>query len=62
MSERDPAHAGDNGAATAEELQSVDGSWFPRGGKDRHYGAAYTTSLTILALTPPYQVLPIFQR
>ena len=49
-------------AATIIDAQGGDGSWFPRGGKDRHYGAAYTTSLTILALTPPYQVLPIFQR
>jgi hypothetical protein len=29
---------------------------------DGPYGSAYTTALAILALTPPYQILPIYQR
>lgn len=42
--------------------QKSDGSWQLREGSDVQYGAPYMTSLTILALTAPYQMLPIFQR
>ncbi|MCA9092473.1 MAG: hypothetical protein KDA68_03225 [Planctomycetaceae bacterium] len=42
--------------------QMDDGSWIMREGADIEYGAAYMTALSVLALTPPYQTLPIFQR
>ena len=42
--------------------QSDDGSWPLGTGHERNYGSTYTTSLAILALTPAYQLLPIFQR
>jgi hypothetical protein len=42
--------------------QAKDGSWPAEVSQERPYGSAYTTSLAILALTPPYQLLPIFQR
>ncbi|MBC8351692.1 MAG: terpene cyclase/mutase family protein [Planctomycetes bacterium] len=44
------------------EEQSDDGSWPLGTGHERNYGATYTTSLAILALTPAYQLLPIYQR
>lgn len=47
---------------TVTAHQSRDGAWRPAGGLDRRYGEAYTTAMTVLALTPPYQLLPIFQR
>jgi len=47
---------------TVTDHQSRDGAWRPAGGLDRRYGEAYTTAMTLLALTPPYQLLPIFQR
>lgn len=42
--------------------QRSDGSWEPEATKDTHYGNIYTTAITVLALTPPYQLLPIYQR
>ena len=42
--------------------QRADGSWLSLDGSESHFGSAYSTALTILALTPPYQMLPIFQR
>ena len=42
--------------------QRQDGSWDPESTKDTQYGNVYTTALTVLALTPPYQLLPIYQR
>ncbi len=43
--------------------QLDDGSWDRELGSDTaRYGNAYSSSLAILALTPPYQILPIFQR
>ena len=46
--------------------QSSDGSWHARagwsGGHEAMFGDAYTTSLAILSLTPPYQLLPVYQR
>ena len=44
------------------ENQQADGSWSPEGNRDGNFGSAYTTALVILALSPPYQLLPIFQR
>lgn len=44
------------------ENQNADGSWSPEGNRDGNFGSAYTTALVILALAPPYQLLPIFQR
>ena len=48
---------------TLTKHQRGDGSW------DREslaltgrYGNAYSSALAILALTPPYQILPIYQR
>jgi len=40
-------------------LQQADGKWLQ--GSDR-YGNAYSTALAVLALTPAYQILPIYQR
>ena len=42
--------------------QSREGSWQPEQGVDGKFGNVYTTSLMVLALTPPYQLLPIYQR
>ena len=42
--------------------QAADGSWPSEVSSERKFGSNYTTSLAILALTPPYQLLPIFQR
>jgi len=42
--------------------QAKDGSWPADVSGERKFGSAYTTSLAILALTPPYQLLPIYQR
>ncbi|MBX3437758.1 MAG: terpene cyclase/mutase family protein [Planctomycetaceae bacterium] len=41
--------------------QNRDGSW-QREAQESQYGATYSTSLAVLALTPPYQILPIYQR
>jgi hypothetical protein len=46
---------------TLVENQRKDGSWEPESINDGPYGNAYTTALAILALTPPYQILPIYQ-
>ncbi len=46
---------------TLTKAQHADGSWEPEAVKDGPYGSTYTTSLAILALTPPYQILPIYQ-
>jgi hypothetical protein len=42
--------------------QRDDGGWDAESVRDGPYGRAYTTSLAILALTPQYQILPIYQR
>ena len=44
-----------------QENQQRDGSWLTKG-QDKPYGRCYTTSLSILSLTVPNQILPIFQR
>jgi hypothetical protein len=43
------------------ENQNPDGSW-PLEKQDEKFGHAYSTSLAVLAITPPYQLLPIYQR
>ena len=42
--------------------QRNDGSWDREAVRDGNYGNTYTSALAILALTPPYQILPIYQR
>lgn len=49
-------------ARTIIKAQRQDGSWMMQEGTDPQYGVPYMTALTILALTPHYQTLPIFQR
>ena len=44
------------------EVQSESGSWPPGASNESRFGSGYATSLAILALTPPYQLLPIYQR
>lgn len=45
------------------ENQAQDGSWpsEPNSG-DGIFGNAYSTALAVLSLTPPYQLLPVYQR
>ncbi len=48
---------------TLVKAQRRDGSWERENHSDgKMFGRAYTTSLVVLALTPPYQLLPIYQR
>ncbi|MCA9241050.1 MAG: terpene cyclase/mutase family protein [Planctomycetales bacterium] len=42
--------------------QSSDGSWDEEGNQDTRFGRTYTTSLVLLALGAPNQLLPVFQR
>ena len=42
--------------------QRADGSWDPEAIKDGRFGNAYTTALSVLSLSTPYQLLPIYQR
>ncbi|MFO1093255.1 MAG: prenyltransferase/squalene oxidase repeat-containing protein [Planctomycetaceae bacterium] len=42
--------------------QNADGSWESEAMHDSQFGNVYTTALTVLALTPPHQLLPIYQR
>ena len=51
--------------------QSADGSWptevrstmfVPRAASEAVFGNVYTSALAVLSLTPPYQLLPIYQR
>ena len=44
------------------ENQNEDGSWDAEAVQETKFGNHYTTALTVLALTPPYQLLPIYQR
>jgi hypothetical protein len=44
------------------DAQSEDGSWLAESGEDSMYGSAYPTALSVLALTPADQLLPIYQR
>lgn len=48
---------------TLAENQRADGSWEAESlANDRKYGNVYSTALVVLTLTPPYQLLPIYQR
>lgn len=49
-------------ARTLLQEQTTGGSWPLGPGGEKHFGSTYTTSMAVLALTPPYQLLPIFQR
>jgi hypothetical protein len=43
--------------------QHQDGSWDPESiQEDQEFGSVYTTSLAVLTLEVPYQILPIYQR
>lgn len=42
--------------------QRDDGAWPLGAGNEGKFGSTYTTSLAVLALTPAYQLLPIYQR
>ena len=43
--------------------QHADGSWDAESGDDDSmYGNVYTTSMAVLTLATPYQILPIYQR
>mgnify|MGYP004141948059 CR=1 FL=1 len=47
---------------TLTEHQRANGSWEPEGTRDTAFGNVDTSALMVLALTPPYQILPIYQR
>jgi hypothetical protein len=47
---------------TFARAQHADGSWESERVKDARFGNVYTTALAVLALAPPYQILPIYQR
>ncbi len=48
---------------TMVDNQNRDGSWpLEANQQDSELGFTYSTSLAVLALTPPYQLVPIFQR
>lgn len=49
-------------ARTLISGQQSDGSWVAESGEDAMYGSTYPTALSVLALTPAYQLLPIYQR
>ena len=42
--------------------QRSNGSWRPGRASESYLGAVYFTSLGVLTLTPPYQLLPLYQR
>lgn len=42
--------------------QASNGAWPPGAGNEVSFGSTYATALAVLALTPPYQLLPIYQR
>jgi hypothetical protein len=42
--------------------QTTDGAWTAESGGDTMFGPAYSTALAVLTLTPPFQLLPIYQR
>jgi hypothetical protein len=44
------------------EEQTAEGPWPPGPGTEASFGSTYSTSLAVLALTPAYQLLPIYQR
>ena len=42
--------------------QTAGGNWPPGRRNESKFGSTFTTSLSILSLTPAYQLLPIYQR
>jgi len=45
------------------EAQQPSGEWPPEPyGSDRVFGNTYTTAMAVLSLTPPLQLLPVYQR
>lgn len=43
--------------------QQSSGEWPPEPyGADRSFGNTYTTAMAVLSLTPPLQLLPVYQR
>ena len=49
--------------AVLADAQHADGSWDTESlDAEANFGNVYTTALCVLALTPPYQILPIYQR
>lgn len=49
-------------AKTFLQHQTSEGSWGAEEGGDQIFGQTYTTALAVLTLTPPFQLLPIYQR
>ncbi|MEM8666922.1 MAG: hypothetical protein AAGG48_05370 [Planctomycetota bacterium] len=49
-------------AAGLLEEQTEAGGWPPGGANEKRFGPTYSTSLAVLALTPAYGLLPIYQR
>lgn len=49
-------------AKTLLKAQAANGSWLSESGEDSMYGPVYPTALSVLSLTPAYQLLPIYQR
>jgi hypothetical protein len=48
---------------TLLESQQPSGEWPPEPyGSDRVFGNTYTTAMAVLSLTPPLQLLPVYQR
>jgi hypothetical protein len=49
--------------STLLESQQPSGEWPPEPyGSDRVFGNTYTTAMAVLSLTPPLQLLPVYQR
>jgi hypothetical protein len=42
--------------------QHSDGSWPQESGGDSLFGRCYSSAMAVLALTPAYQILPVYQR
>jgi hypothetical protein len=52
-----------NLAAVLVRSQQSSGEWPPEpNGSDRMFGNTYTTAMAVLSLTPPLQLLPVYQR
>ncbi|MEO9595336.1 prenyltransferase/squalene oxidase repeat-containing protein [Rhodopirellula bahusiensis] len=49
-------------AAGLLKEQTENGAWPPGGSNEQRFGSTYSSSLAILALTPAYGLLPIYQR
>ena len=49
-------------ASSLIDEQTDGGGWPTGGANEKKFGATYSTSLAVLALTPAYQLLPIYQR